>query len=488
VATCESTPLAAALVCAAALLFGAAPAAALPRVSHVGRWLTDPKGRVVVLHGAQVDRFRPGEPVEYIDLSSENVRFIAAQGFNAVRTSMAYAGVEPTPGQFDDAYVDSYLAFDRELARAGVYDLIDMMQGEFAAKVGGWGMPDWMALTDGVPNNAEPYPRGYLDNPAEQRVWDNFWANTPTAGAGLQDHYAAGLRRLAARFAHAPGLLGWEILNEPWPGSQTATCASPIGCPPGGFDQTALTNFYRRVIRAIRSVDPVHPVIYEPNLLFDFGADTKLGDVGDANAIFAFHNYCFGAMPGVPALPDPLGLCGVQEGIVFDNAQKRAARSGDALLLDEFGATADTALIRRIAAAADAHMVGWTWWAYEDCCGNAGAIVRDGTKPPTGNNLNLPVLEALARPYPQAIAGTPTSWSYDPDARRFTLTYSTARIGGGRFKSRLVTRAELPRLAYPSGYRTDVTGARVVSKPGSEHLKLRALPGATTVRLTITPA
>jgi endoglycosylceramidase len=484
----RSTPLAAALACVAIALLGATPAMALPPLSHVGRWITDTNGRVVVLHGVQIDRFRPTEPVEYIDLSPENVRFIAAQGFNVARTSMAYAGVAPAPGQFDDAYVDSYLAFDRELARASVYDLIDMMQGEFAAKVGGWGMPDWMALTDGIPNNAEPYPRGYLDNPAEQRVWDNFWANAPTAGAGLQDHYAAGLQRLAARFAHAPGLLGWEILNEPWPGSRTATCASPVGCPPRGFDQTALTTFYRRVIRAIRSADPVHPVIYEPNLLFDFGADTKLGDVGDGNAIFAFHNYCFGAMPGVPAAPDPLGLCGVQEGLVFDNAEKRAARSGDALLMDEFGATPDTALIRRMTAEADAHMVGWTWWAYEDCCGNAGAIVRDGTKPPTGDNLNVPVLEALARPYPQAVAGTPTGWSYDPGAHRFTLAYTTARAGGGTFEPGLVTRVELPPLAFPSGYRVDVAGARAVSAPGAERLKLRALPGATSVRVTVTPA
>src|SRR5690349_7451366 len=83
----------------------AAPASALPVLSHHGRWLTDDEGRVVVLHGLQIDKFRPTEPVEYLDLAPANVRFLAAQGFNLARVSLAYAGVEPRPGHFDDAYL-----------------------------------------------------------------------------------------------------------------------------------------------------------------------------------------------------------------------------------------------------------------------------------------------------------------------------------------------------------------------------------------------
>lgn len=237
-----------------------AQAARLPLLGHEGRWVTDPQGRVVILHGVQIDKFRPDRPQYTLDLTPEHVRFIAAQGFNVARVSMGYASVEPEPGRFDDAYVDRYLAFDRELAAVGVYDLLDMMQGQYSEAVGGWGLPDWMTLTSGAPNNREPFARGYLINPAQYTTWDNFWANAPgPGGVGLQDHYAAGLRRLSARFADAPGVLGIEVMNEPWPGSAWPSCANPVGCPPGGFDQTALTAFYRRTIAALRAGDPEHP-------------------------------------------------------------------------------------------------------------------------------------------------------------------------------------------------------------------------------------
>src|SRR5579864_3139884 len=406
---------------------------ALPPLSHHGRWLTDPSGRVVIIHGLQLDKFMPGTAVEgWPDVSADNVRFIAAQGFNAVRNSIAYAGFEPQIGHFDYSYVDRYLAFDRTLAASGVYDLIDMMQGEYSPVVAGDGFPDWMTNTSGLPNTRDPFPRGYIDNPAEDAAWDNFWANKAAAdGVGFQDHYARGLHKLAAAFASMPGLLGMEILNEPWAGTRWPTCASPLGCPPGGFEQTSLTSFYRKMIPAIRSADRTHLILYEPNLLFDFGAPTKLGGLQDPNLLFAFHNYCLGAMPGFPPAPDPLGLCGIDENMTFGNADARAAATGDALLMDEFGNTTDTALLARMANEADQHMTGWTYWAYEDCCGSSGAIVKDATKPPTApGNLNLVVLQALARPYPQAVAGTPTSWSFDPTTKRFTLTYSTARAGG----------------------------------------------------------
>ena len=482
--------VAAGMVAIAALLSVAPHASAsIAVLGHQGRWLTDPKGRVVVLHGAQIDRFIPGTPDEgYVDVSPENVTFMAQQGFNVARVSLAYAGVEPRLGQFDDAYVQSFLSFDRELADAGVYDLIDMMQGEYSSVVGGGGFPAWMTDTSGLPNDRDPFPRGYLDNPAEDAAWDNFWANAPAAdGVGFQDHYARGLRHLAGLFATAPGLLALEILNEPWPGSRWPTCASPLGCPPAGFDQTSLTDFYRRTVPAVRAGDPTHLIGYEPNLLFDFGAPTELGGVGDAGLLFAFHDYCLGAMPGEPAVPDPLGLCGIDENMVFANADARAQAGGGALLLDEWGNTTDLSLLNRMASEADAHMVGWSYWAYEDCCGSPAAIVNDATKPPSApGNLNAPVLGAIERPYPQAVAGTPTSWSYDPGSRTFTLDYR-ARQPNGKPAPNAPTAVFVPALHYPTGYRVSVSGARVVSSPTAGTLLLCNSAGAGSVSVSLVP-
>src|SRR5207237_8814180 len=140
------------------------------------------------------------------------------------------------------------------------------MQGEYSTVVGGDGFPDWMTNTSGKPNNHHPFAGGYLDNPAENAAWDNFWANTAASdGTGLQSHYAHGLNRIGRALAHAPGLTGVEILNEPWPGSRWPTCFGSAGCPTGGFDETSLTSFYRRVVPALRAADPHHLIAYEPN-------------------------------------------------------------------------------------------------------------------------------------------------------------------------------------------------------------------------------
>src|ERR1700752_1314995 len=90
-----------------------AVAEGLPLLSHHGRWLTDPRGRVVVLHGVQIDHWEPSAPVNVIDLSPANVQFIAAMGFNLARVSMTYSGVAPTPGSFDQSYVNSFVSFDQ---------------------------------------------------------------------------------------------------------------------------------------------------------------------------------------------------------------------------------------------------------------------------------------------------------------------------------------------------------------------------------------
>ena len=466
----------------------------LPLLSHHGRWVTDPKGRVVVLHGVQIDHWEPTAPVNVIDLSPANVQFIASMGFNLARVSMTYSGVAPTPGSFDQSYVNSFVSFDQQLAGAGIYDLLDMMQGEYSQAIGGWGFPNWMTMTDGAPNTDTPFPNGYEENPAEYTAWDNFWANAvDTDGVGLQDDYASGLHQIAQHFADAPALLGIEILNEPWPGASWPTCANPVGCP--AFDQ-ALTAFYQREVPAIRSADPNHLVVYEPNIFFDYGAATQLDNVDDPNALFAFHNYCLsGIASGIEGLPngetpsDPLQLCGVDENMVLSNAEQRTQASGDALLMDEWGNTTDTTVLERMAAEADAHMVGWSYWAYEDCCESAAAIVKDGTASPLApGNLNSAVLDALVRPYPQAVAGTPTGWSFDPSFKVFRLTYSTTPVGGGSFPNGTLTQVEVPSLQYPTGYSITVSGARVVSGPNASTLLLKTDRGANAVSVTVSPA
>ena len=150
-------------------------------------------------------------------------------------------------------------------------------------------------------------------------------------------------------------------MNEPWPGSVFATCATPAGCPL--FDAAQLSGFTNRVIAAIRTVDQTSLAFYEPLLTFDFGAQTAHADTGDPHAGFSFHDYC---LPG--AFGGPTGdACGRSRTSSTRTPIRRHSSTGDALLLTEFGATDDLATIQRIVDDSDAHMVGWQYWHYCGC-------------------------------------------------------------------------------------------------------------------------
>jgi hypothetical protein len=290
---------------------------------------------------------------------------------------------------------------------------------------------------------------------------------------------------VAAAFAGRLRVAGYDIFNEPWPGSRWPSCANPEGCPPGGFDQTDLTAFSNRIIAGIRRADRAHLAFYEPNLQFDVGAATRHGRTGDPNVGMSFHNYCLGAAPGLPHAPDPAGLCrNVGERGVFENAEQHSAETGAALLMTEFGDTEDAQIHRRMAELADEFMVGWTQWAYIGSAG--GQLLRDPAKPPRGDNVGQEMLAALVRPYPQVVAGTPQRVGFDSDARRFELVFAT-RLPDGRAARAGTTEVFVPRLHYGRRYRIGLADGELTGGLDTQRLRLRSCRGARATRLTVTP-
>ncbi len=473
-------------VCAAAAVAAltCAPASALPPLSHHGRWLTDPRGRVVILHGVQEWALTgplPG-PLPFghrvpatIGYGPDSARFLAHNGFNLMRLSLSYW--EYAPGRFDDGYLDGFRRFVGQLDATGVYSLLDLQQAIYGPYFyEGEGFPNWMVNTSGLASNKAGYPSAYYGDPAENQAWDNFWANKPASdGVGLQDHLARGWRHLAGLFAGTRGLLGYDLLNEPWPGSVWPSCFSLDGCPPGGFDATELSALYQRVVPAIRRVDLRQLVIYEPNLLFDFGRQTGVNAPHDAHLVFGFHDYCLSGAGGSES-----SACAAEEPEAMMNAIAYDQHAGNALLLGEWGGTSGPQDIARMVTLADEYMLPWSYWYY-------GSLVPNPLRPPRGANLNLGNLELLVRPYPQVISGTPTSWSFDPQSKTFTLTYTTRRVAGGHFPDGAQSNIFIPELQYPHGYHLTVSGAGVLRSSDHQHLHLETCPGALTVSMRVGP-
>ena len=88
-------------------------------------------------------------------------------------------------------------------------------------------------------------------------------------------------------------------------------------------------------------------------------------------------------------------------------------------------------------------------------------------------------LAVLARPYPQAVAGTPRGWDFDPDTHRFDLSYSTSRFGGGRFRFRADTLVFVPTPPLPGGYDVSVQGGEAISAANSRLSQRARLHGTT---------
>jgi endoglycosylceramidase len=460
-----------------------AAASALPTLplSHTGRWITDAHGRVVILHGTNmVYKLAPYYPAA-AGFEGRDAAFLRANGFNAVRVGLIWKAIEPQPGVYDDAYLEHIEETVTTLAKRGIVSLLDSHQDMYNEKYEGEGFPDWAVQDDGLPNEPKDgFPNNYFVNPALQRAFDNFWADEPAPdGVGLQDHYASAWAHVAQRFAGNPHVLGYEILNEPFMGSEYPTCANTEGCPL--FDEK-LSAFYRKVNAAIRSSDARTLVWYEPNVAFNFGANTHVSSPGPESG-FSFHDYC---------LANEAGGCPTHE-ITIANAVKYVEGSGDALLMDEWGATSSVSDLQTMVSLADQHMVPWLEWAFCLChdpttAGQDQGIVQEASMPPKGQNLNGATLEALVEPYPRVISGTPLAWGFDRESRTFSLRYSTRAPDGTRsFRAGSITQIAAPRLSYPSGYAVQVSGGRAVSKPGAATLSIASCVGSAEVAVTAAP-
>jgi endoglycosylceramidase len=375
---------------------GTAHADPTPPLSQEGRFIFDAQGRVVLTQGVNMVYKVPPYYPAAAGFGRDDAEFLARQGLNTVRLGVIYKGVEPTPGVYDEAYLDQIATTVRELSQAGIFVLLDFHQDLYNERFQGEGWPDWAVYDDGLP--AEPklgFPGNYIGMPALIRAFDNFWANVNGPGdVGLQERYAAAWRHVAVRFKDERYVMGYDLMNEPWPGSPWTTCANNVGCPV--FDTMTLQAFNERVTAAIREVDTRNIVWYEPNVLYNNGPQTHLADVpGEAG--MSFHVYCLeeGTSPDTDPVENEAeaGSCALREELPFTNAVDHSAKTGNALLNTEFGASDDLGEIGRIIDNAERFLIGWQYWHYCNCddpttsgSGGRQSVVNEASKPPSGSH------------------------------------------------------------------------------------------------------
>ena len=448
------------------------------------RFITDARGRALILHGVNVSNSSKADPRRLPNIDGSDAERIARRwGFNGVRYLIFWDAIEPDKGDFDEAYLDAVAADVDLLAAEGIYVILDMHQDVYAAKFCCDGAPEWAIRDDGLPFTLQPSWFLNYFQPAVQTSFDNFWdADGPHAD--LQEHYALSWQAVAERFRDHPAVLGYDIMNEPFPGSDVSPAEilgseDPESRSPQ-FDREKLQPFYERMIAAVREVDHDSWIFYEPRFGGPGnGGPSYLGPFEDpregAPRIVNFpHLYStnFELSQNYDADTDPF----------LENWEVERAREAEAfggpLLIGEWGLSplaggADD-LYRASVELADRASSGWFFWSYD--AGGWGLWNPDGS--------DAPHADIMVRAYPRAVAGEPVSYGYDESTRCLSLVYEDRPGVEG------ATEIYVPEARHhPDGWQVHVDEAEWSSMWDAERevLSLEIPRSGETHRIFVTP-
>ncbi len=195
----------------------------MDKIITKGRNFVDVHGRERILHGVNiVDKRKECDNNKFnFKIDDELLTAFAAKGLNFIRLGTTWSMIEPEPGKYNDEYLDDIMRIFDLCEKHDIYVLFDMHQDLYSSKCYGDGAPDWATLTDGIePKEPKPvWAAGYFWDKATHRAFDNFWNNAEYKGKGLLDYYAEMWQHIAKRFANHPALFGFDMINEPFLGS-----------------------------------------------------------------------------------------------------------------------------------------------------------------------------------------------------------------------------------------------------------------------------
>jgi endoglycosylceramidase len=437
--------------------------------------LRDQRGREVTLRGVNArvqgifdDTFTDGrlplEPLPAFDAGDADA--MRAFGFNLLRLPISWSGLEPTPGVYDRSYLDRIAAVVDACTRRGILVIIDFHQDAFSKEIGQDGAPRWVLDLLLGPNNY-PYLGGPLTDlnarrfaPATIAAFHDFFADQQ----GIQERFAAAAVVVANRFRRARGVLGYELMNEPF-------------VLAAGGTQAQLDDFHVRVATAIRRVDRQHMIVFEPDTIRNLTNQAPLpaAPFPLPRALYAPHIYT-GVFDGLdfssgnPALLAPS----------MERAANEAAAWGTPLLVGEYGIDPTSPVANRwITAELDlqdrlrAHSTFWLWkeisggyWGLYD----ANGVERTGRT------------RALSRAYARAVPGTVTEHTFDDTASTLRLRYQAS----GRAPLELF----VPARRFPDGVvlRCDGRTIPVTPAPRDGTVTVRCGRGAGEHLVELEPA
>jgi endoglycosylceramidase len=462
--------------------------------------------------------------------SGDDFAQMRALGFDVVRLVLNWSQLEPTPGNYSTTYLARVSQVVSWAQQQGIYVILDMHQDQYSRYIlpantktapsgctpsgGSDGAPSWAVQTDGKQGCAL-YGIDEL-NPAESAAFANFWQNSPVAapqgqspGTGLQDHYIGAIAALARRFQNDPAVLGYELMNEPQPGSTGSLPAA------NGYEASSseLYPFYTRAIEALTGVRDGRPtcqatdptsltgacaypqlasvsrqqIFFEPlayRNLVDFSLQVSMPFTSYPNIVFAPHiyTYAFTVEQDLLGLPAKEGGYPPNFTFGYQTAEAEAQAMHSAVLVTEFGdsSSTDNTILSKELAAQEATQTGGTIWAWKGLSQAPGTCwctrwqrstyetTSNGTpgkgnpkSTPSPNDRLIPSRgQLLMRVWPVATAGRLGAYAFDPSTGTFAMT-ATSTATGRRGDTSTDTEIYIPVDVHGTVH---VDGAAVLDK------------------------
>jgi endoglycosylceramidase len=249
-----------------------------------GAHFVDGAGRLRLLRGvgvggdAKLPPYRPLSDPAQLDR-------LAELGFDTIRLPFFWEAYEPAPGQYDERYLQGLVEIAAAAQQRGLWTILDVHQDGFSRHLLGGcgsGFPAW-AIPDGVrpvmPRNDERCA-GWLWSLGldldVRRAFAGFFANR----GGVRDAFLGALERVADALSAQPGLLGYDLLNEPW-----------------GSEPDAILPLYEDAAARVLGRDPDAILFVQPAVMRSPAASqTELPRPRHESVVFAPHLYDPGIM------------------------------------------------------------------------------------------------------------------------------------------------------------------------------------------------
>ena len=428
-----------------------------------GNHFVDQNGRQLLLNGVNLVNKNPKQG--YIGSEgAEEFKGLKKRGFNVIRLGIIWDGLEPEPGVYNEEYltkIDAQIAMAKE---NGLFVFLDMHQDLFSVKYAD-GAPEWATLDEGKEHiTGAVWSDAYLISPAVQTSWDNFWANKPVAdGVGVQDRYAKAWQHVVKRYADNPTVMGVDIMNEPFAGSDAKmfmpvmfnAYAQVINAESGtkmtaedvmmmwsdtngrfealqkvadkvrfgkimdavydlnsAFEAGPLQDFYQKVASAIREVSSDKILFFNHSYFCNSGVYTALkpfvlsNGEKDSQVVYAAHGY--------DLLVDTDDLSNSSDErleMIFERIYESGKRMQVPVLIGEWGALGGelpgrTELAHKNLRLFEKFLFSNTYWTYSKGTENY-SYFKNG----------------IVRPFPSAVAGELIKYDYNPTTRQFNCEW-----------------------------------------------------------------